>query len=73
MFRGFPPRYVLILCTLQIDSTDPFDWRETANLDPTGKSTDAELWSALEQCRLKEHVESMGELHRLSCLSACLD
>ncbi|KAK4056218.1 hypothetical protein OIO90_002659 [Microbotryomycetes sp. JL221] len=29
------------------------------NLDPTGRSTDAQLWSALEQCRLKDHVESM--------------
>lgn len=29
------------------------------NLDPTGKSTDAELWRALEQCRLKDHIESM--------------
>ncbi|GAA6005323.1 hypothetical protein JCM10207_002938 [Rhodosporidiobolus poonsookiae] len=29
------------------------------NLDPTGKSTDVELWAALEQCRLKEHVEGM--------------
>lgn len=29
------------------------------NLDPTGKSGDDELWRALEQCRLKEHIESM--------------
>ncbi|GAA5830776.1 hypothetical protein JCM5353_002363 [Sporobolomyces roseus] len=36
-----------------------FEGSLRANLDPTGKSTDAELWSALEQCRLKEHVEGM--------------
>ncbi|KAM0749801.1 hypothetical protein T439DRAFT_39861 [Meredithblackwellia eburnea MCA 4105] len=29
------------------------------NLDPTGKATDAELWGALEQCHLKDHIESM--------------
>jgi ATP-binding cassette subfamily C (CFTR/MRP) protein 1 len=29
------------------------------NLDPTGSSSDAQLWSALESCRLKEHVEGM--------------
>lgn len=29
------------------------------NLDPTGQATDAQLWAALEQCRLKEHVERM--------------
>lgn len=29
------------------------------NLDPTGKSSDAEMWKALEQCRLKSHVELM--------------
>ncbi|KAI5478725.1 putative ABC metal ion transporter [Pseudohyphozyma bogoriensis] len=29
------------------------------NLDPTGKATDAELWLALEQCHLKNHVEGM--------------
>ncbi|GAA5971441.1 hypothetical protein JCM11641_008352 [Rhodosporidiobolus odoratus] len=29
------------------------------NLDPTGEASDAQLWSALEQCRLKEHVEQM--------------
>lgn len=29
------------------------------NLDPAGKSTDAQIWAALEQCRLKEHIESM--------------
>ncbi|GAA5978963.1 hypothetical protein JCM5350_004190 [Sporobolomyces pararoseus] len=36
-----------------------FEGSLRANLDPTGKSSDAELWAALEQCRLKEHVESM--------------
>ncbi|GAA5821197.1 hypothetical protein JCM3770_005247 [Rhodotorula araucariae] len=29
------------------------------NLDPSGKATDAQMWAALEQCRLKEHVERM--------------
>ncbi|ORY80748.1 P-loop containing nucleoside triphosphate hydrolase protein, partial [Leucosporidium creatinivorum] len=29
------------------------------NLDPAGQSTDAQIWAALEQCRLKEHIESM--------------
>lgn len=29
------------------------------NLDPTGKSSDADMWKALEQCRLKSHVEQM--------------
>lgn len=29
------------------------------NLDPTGKSTDAALWQALEQAKLKDHVKSM--------------
>lgn len=58
---------------LYCNSTETLYIRETANLDPTGKSTDAELWSALEQCRLKEHVEGMGELHHLSCLPPYLD
>lgn len=29
------------------------------NLDPTNKSTDAQLWAVLEQSKLKRHVESM--------------
>ncbi|POY70789.1 hypothetical protein BMF94_6201 [Rhodotorula taiwanensis] len=29
------------------------------NLDPSGRATDAQMWAALEQCRLKEHVEQM--------------
>lgn len=29
------------------------------NLDPTGKSSDAELWQALEQAKLKEQAQSM--------------
>ncbi|GAA5830633.1 hypothetical protein JCM11251_002541 [Rhodosporidiobolus azoricus] len=29
------------------------------NLDPAGEASDAQLWAALEQCRLKEHVERM--------------
>ncbi|TNY24017.1 hypothetical protein DMC30DRAFT_371993 [Rhodotorula diobovata] len=29
------------------------------NLDPSGQATDAQMWAALEQCRLKEHVERM--------------
>lgn len=29
------------------------------NLDPSGRATDAQMWAALEQCRLKEHVERM--------------
>ncbi|GAA6044266.1 hypothetical protein JCM8097_004322 [Rhodosporidiobolus ruineniae] len=29
------------------------------NLDPTGEASDAQLWSALGQCRLKDHVERM--------------
>lgn len=33
------------------------------NLDPEGIASEAECWTALEQARLKEHVESMdGEL-----------
>ncbi|GAA5894971.1 uncharacterized protein JCM6883_002275 [Sporobolomyces salmoneus] len=36
-----------------------FEGSLRANLDPTGKASDAELWAALEQCRLKEHVENM--------------
>jgi hypothetical protein len=28
-------------------------------LDPAGKSTDTEIWAALEQCRLKDHIEGM--------------
>jgi ABC-type multidrug transport system fused ATPase/permease subunit len=29
------------------------------NLDPTGRATDAELWTVLEQAKLKAHVETM--------------
>lgn len=29
------------------------------NLDPTSTATDAQLWAALDQCRLKPHVEAM--------------
>lgn len=29
------------------------------NIDPTGESSDADLWRVLEQCRLKEHALSM--------------
>ncbi|GAA5903406.1 hypothetical protein JCM6882_006539 [Rhodosporidiobolus microsporus] len=29
------------------------------NLDPAGEASDAQLWAALEQCRLKAHVEGM--------------
>lgn len=29
------------------------------NLDPEGLATDEQLWTALDQARLKEHVESM--------------
>ncbi|CAO1628044.1 unnamed protein product [Parajaminaea phylloscopi] len=29
------------------------------NLDPTGRSSDAALWQALEQAKLKEHVQGM--------------
>lgn len=29
------------------------------NIDPTGEASDTDLWKALEQCRLKEHVMSM--------------
>ncbi|GJN87677.1 hypothetical protein Rhopal_000632-T1 [Rhodotorula paludigena] len=29
------------------------------NLDPSGRASDAQMWTALEQCRLKEHVERM--------------
>ncbi|GAA5860287.1 hypothetical protein JCM3774_000370 [Rhodotorula dairenensis] len=29
------------------------------NLDPSGRATDAQMWAALEQCRLKDHVERM--------------
>lgn len=29
------------------------------NLDPTGTANDAQLWAALEKCKLKPHVESM--------------
>lgn len=36
------------------------------NLDPEGNASDTELWRALEQSRLKEHVESMVSI--LSCL-----
>ncbi|GAA5929198.1 hypothetical protein JCM1841_006231 [Sporobolomyces salmonicolor] len=36
-----------------------FEGTLRANLDPSGQSSDAQLWAALEQCRLKEHVESM--------------
>ncbi|GAA6062217.1 hypothetical protein JCM10212_006452 [Sporobolomyces blumeae] len=36
-----------------------FEGSLRANLDPSGKASDAELWAALEQCRLKDHVESM--------------
>lgn len=33
------------------------------NLDPTGTASDVALWTALEQARLKEHVQSMeGQL-----------
>ncbi|KAK4704436.1 hypothetical protein P7C70_g1781, partial [Phenoliferia sp. Uapishka_3] len=36
-----------------------FEGEIRANLDPTGKATDAELWRALEQCHLKDHIETM--------------
>ncbi|KDE07748.1 hypothetical protein MVLG_02020 [Microbotryum lychnidis-dioicae p1A1 Lamole] len=36
-----------------------FEGNLRENLDPAGKSSDSQLWAALEQCRLKEHVESM--------------
>ncbi|BGP13132.1 hypothetical protein JCM10213v2_001051 [Rhodosporidiobolus nylandii] len=29
------------------------------NLDPTGAASDAQLWAALEQCMLKQHVEGL--------------
>lgn len=33
------------------------------NLDPEGIATDEKLWQALEQARLKDHVEHMdGQL-----------
>lgn len=31
-----------------------------ANLDPWGRHTDAELWSALGVVALREHVRNMG-------------
>lgn len=61
MFRRIPSWCVLFLQQYQCGRADLNSACEIANLDPTGKSTDAELWSALEQCRLKEHVEGMGE------------
>lgn len=39
------------------------------NLDPSGRATDAQMWAALEQCRLKEHVEQM--VRRASIRLAC--
>ncbi|GAA5856368.1 hypothetical protein JCM8547_008708 [Rhodosporidiobolus lusitaniae] len=46
---------------LSVIPQDPQLWTGTLrdNLDPTGRASDAQLWSALEQCRLKEHVEGM--------------
>ncbi|CBQ72946.1 probable YCF1-Vacuolar ABC transporter responsible for vacuolar sequestration of glutathione-S-conjugates [Sporisorium reilianum SRZ2] len=40
---------------------DPQLWEGTLreNLDPTGRSDDAALWKALEQARMKEHVQSL--------------
>lgn len=32
------------------------------NIDPTGASSDSDLWRVLEQCRLKEHAMSMVSL-----------
>ncbi|SCV73559.1 BQ2448_7485 [Microbotryum intermedium] len=36
-----------------------FEGNLRENLDPAGTCSDSQLWAALEQCRLKEHVESM--------------
>lgn len=36
-----------------------FEGTMRQNLDPEGLATDAELWKALDQARLKDHVESM--------------
>lgn len=36
-----------------------FEGTMRQNLDPEGVASDAELWKALEQSRLKNHVESM--------------
>ncbi|GAC94098.1 multidrug resistance-associated ABC transporter [Pseudozyma hubeiensis SY62] len=40
---------------------DPQLWEGTLreNLDPTARSDDAALWKALEQARMKEHVQSL--------------
>ncbi|KAJ1599986.1 hypothetical protein NDA14_006518 [Ustilago hordei] len=40
---------------------DPQLWEGTLreNLDPTGRSDDAALWKALEQARMKDHVQSL--------------
>lgn len=32
------------------------------NLDPTGGASDERMWRALEQTRLKEHVQKMVRL-----------
>ena len=43
-----------------------FEGTMRQNLDPEGLSPDSELWKALEQSRLREHVESMdGQLDAL--------
>ena len=43
-----------------------FEGTMRQNLDPEGLSPDPELWKALEQSRLREHVESMdGQLDAL--------
>lgn len=36
-----------------------FEGTMRQNLDPEGTATDAAIWKALEQSRLKDHVESM--------------
>jgi len=36
------------------------------NLDPTGQFTDEQIWNALEEVRLKEHVEKMS--HKLDTI-----
>ena len=43
---------------------DPFIFSGTIgeNLDPTGQSTERELWNALELCHLAERVSSWGGL-----------
>ncbi|PWN90969.1 hypothetical protein FA10DRAFT_230362 [Acaromyces ingoldii] len=43
---------------------DPQLWEGTLrdNLDPTGKSTDEELWKSLAQARLTDHTKSVGGL-----------